>query len=35
MNKKWILPTIYILFLMLPIYGLLSMSLKPRGNECT
>jgi glycerol transport system permease protein len=28
MNKKWILPTIYILFLMLPIYGLLSMSFK-------
>jgi glycerol transport system permease protein len=28
MNKKWILPTFYILFLMLPIYGLLSMSFK-------
>ena len=28
MNKKWILPTLYILFLMLPIYGLLSMSFK-------
>jgi glycerol transport system permease protein len=28
MNKKWILPTLYILFLMLPIYGLLTMSFK-------
>jgi len=28
MNKKWILPSLYILFLMLPIYGLLSMSFK-------
>jgi glycerol transport system permease protein len=28
MNKKWIIPTLYILFLMLPIYGLLSMSFK-------
>jgi glycerol transport system permease protein len=28
MNKKWIVPTLYILFLMLPIYGLLSMSFK-------
>lgn len=27
-NKKWIVPTIYILFLMLPIYGLVSMSFK-------
>ncbi len=27
-NRKWILPTLYILFLMLPIYGLLTMSFK-------
>ena len=27
-NKRWILPTLYILFLMLPIYGLLTMSFK-------
>ena len=27
-SKKWIVPTLYILFLMLPIYGLLSMSFK-------
>ena len=27
-NKRWVLPTIYILFLLLPIYGLLSMSFK-------
>ena len=27
-NKKWITPTLYILFLMLPIYGLISMSFK-------
>lgn len=26
--KKWLVPTLYILFLMLPIYGLLSMSVK-------
>ncbi|MDJ0621754.1 MAG: carbohydrate ABC transporter permease [Desulfocapsaceae bacterium] len=26
--KKWLVPTLYILFLMLPIYGLLSMSFK-------
>jgi len=28
MNKKWIVPSLYILFLMLPIYGLISMSFK-------
>ncbi len=28
MNKKWIMPSLYILFLMLPIYGLVSMSFK-------
>ena len=27
-SKKWLVPTLYILFLMLPIYGLLSMSFK-------
>jgi len=27
-NKRWILPTLYILFLMLPIYSLVSMSFK-------
>lgn len=27
-NKHWIIPTIYILFLLLPIYGLVSMSFK-------
>ena len=26
--KKWLVPTLYILFLMLPIYGMLSMSFK-------
>ena len=26
--KKWLVPTLYILFLMLPIYGLISMSFK-------
>lgn len=26
--KRWLVPTLYILFLMLPIYGLLSMSFK-------
>ena len=26
--KKWLLPTLYIVFLMLPIYGLLAMSFK-------
>jgi len=28
LSKRWILPTLYILFLMLPIYWLLSMSFK-------
>ena len=28
MNKKWIVSSLYILFLMLPIYGLVSMSFK-------
>ncbi len=28
MRIKWLVPTLYILFLMLPIYGLLSMSFK-------
>ena len=27
-SKKWLVPTLYILFLMLPIYGLVSMSFK-------
>ncbi len=27
-NRRWILPTLYILFLMLPIYSLVSMSFK-------
>jgi glycerol transport system permease protein len=27
-SNKWLVPTLYILFLMLPIYGLLSMSFK-------
>ena len=27
-SKNWLVPTLYILFLMLPIYGLLSMSFK-------
>lgn len=27
-SQKWLVPTLYILFLMLPIYGLLSMSFK-------
>ena len=27
-NKRWILPTLYIVFLMLPIYSLVSMSFK-------
>ena len=27
-TKKWLVPTLYIVFLMLPIYGLLSMSFK-------
>ena len=25
---RWLVPTLYILFLMLPIYGLLAMSFK-------
>lgn len=28
MNKRWIVPTLYILFLMLPIYWLINMSFK-------
>ncbi|MCR9073177.1 MAG: carbohydrate ABC transporter permease [Alphaproteobacteria bacterium] len=28
MNKRWIVPTLYIVFLMLPIYWLLNMSFK-------
>src|SRR5210317_2268299 len=31
-NKKWITPTLYILFLMLPIYGLIAMSFKTTGE---
>lgn len=27
-SRKWLVPTLYILFLMLPIYGLISMSFK-------
>ena len=27
-SNKWLVPTLYIMFLMLPIYGLLSMSFK-------
>ncbi len=27
-STKWLVPTLYILFLMLPIYGLISMSFK-------
>ena len=27
-NIKWLVPTIYIIFLMLPIYWLLNMSFK-------
>ena len=27
-STKWLVPTLYILFLMLPIYGLVSMSFK-------
>ena len=27
-NSKWLVPTLYILFLMLPIYWLVSMSFK-------
>ncbi len=27
-NKRWVLPTVYILFLLLPIYALISMSFK-------
>ncbi len=30
--KKWLVPTLYILFLMLPIYGLLAMSFKTTGE---
>lgn len=30
--KKWLVPTLYILFLMLPIYGLISMSFKTTGE---
>ncbi len=30
--KKWLVPTLYIVFLMLPIYGLLSMSFKTTGE---
>ena len=26
--RKWLVPTLYIVFLMLPIYGLLAMSFK-------
>ena len=28
MNLRWIIPTVYIIFLMLPIYWLLNMSFK-------
>ena len=28
MNLRWLVPTLYILFLMLPIYWLVSMSFK-------
>ncbi len=30
--RKWLVPTLYILFLMLPIYGLLAMSFKTTGE---
>ncbi len=30
--KKWLVPTLYIVFLMLPIYGLLAMSFKTTGE---
>ncbi len=30
--RKWLIPTLYILFLMLPIYGLLAMSFKTTGE---
>ena len=30
--RKWLVPTLYILFLMLPIYGLVSMSFKTTGE---
>ena len=30
--KKWLVPSLYILFLMLPIYGLLAMSFKTTGE---
>lgn len=31
-SKKWLVPALYILFLMLPIYGLLAMSFKTTGE---
>ncbi len=31
-QAKWLVPTLYILFLMLPIYGLLAMSFKTTGE---
>jgi len=30
--RKWLVPTLYIVFLMLPIYGLLAMSFKTTGE---
>lgn len=31
-SKKWLVPALYILFLMLPIYGLIAMSFKTTGE---
>ena len=30
--RKWLVPTLYIVFLMLPIYGLIAMSFKTTGE---